>query len=137
MINTDIFFFLQIDVVEENLILGPSPGALSDVYFPGFPTMKHLKYEAVVKVGRVKVFDMASRNESMIIKVCNEENMDNYDLQEIGKDLLNKEIFVCWPHLSEARVISLFDRNYECNIEGLKKNDERKFEMQHKSLINQ
>lgn len=31
-------------VQDENLVLGPCPGALKDAYFPGFPTMRHLKH---------------------------------------------------------------------------------------------
>lgn len=122
------------------MVLGPSLGVLHDVYFPGFPTMKHLKYEAEIKASRIKVFDMATRNESMIIKVCNEEfaNMENgYDMTELGKGLLGKEIFVCWPHLSEARVVSLIDRDSEYTTEGLRKLDTRQFDMQHRSLVNQ
>lgn len=42
--NWRVIQLLQLDVAEKDLVLGPSKGALRDVYFPGFPTMKHLKY---------------------------------------------------------------------------------------------
>ena len=28
--------------------MGPAKGAVSDVYFPGFPTLKHIKYEVSI-----------------------------------------------------------------------------------------
>lgn len=34
----------DIRVPDDKLVLGPSHGALTNVYFPGFPTMRHLKY---------------------------------------------------------------------------------------------
>lgn len=39
------------------------------LFFPGFPTLKHLKYKGEVGNIRVKVFDQPSRNESMIIRI--------------------------------------------------------------------
>lgn len=50
---TNFNFIQKLDVAEKDLVLGPSKGALSDVYFPGFPTMKHLKYtvRSYLKVG--------------------------------------------------------------------------------------
>lgn len=35
----------EIRVPQEKLIKGAYPGVKQDIYFPGFPTMKHLKYE--------------------------------------------------------------------------------------------
>lgn len=34
----------DLHVAEERLVLGPCKGALKDAYFPGFPTMRHLKH---------------------------------------------------------------------------------------------
>lgn len=127
---------LQLEVSDEKLVLGPTPGVLRDVYFPGFPTMKHLEYTAEIKSLRIKVFDMASRNDSVVVKVINREIPDGseYDLAAIGAGLLGKEVFVCWPHLSEAKVVAVLDRENELNDKGSQKIDERVFNMQYKSL---
>lgn len=121
---------------DERLVLGPTPGVLRDVYFPGFPTMKHLEYTAEIKSLRIKVFDMASRNESVVVQVVNREIPDgtNYNLAAIGAELIGKEVFVCWPHLSEAKVVSVLDQENEFNINGPQKLDERVFNMHDKSL---
>lgn len=37
-------FRLQVRVPDDKLVLGPSKGVANNVYFPGFPTMRHLKY---------------------------------------------------------------------------------------------
>lgn len=34
----------EIDVPENKLVLGPCSGALKNAFFPGFPTMRHLKH---------------------------------------------------------------------------------------------
>lgn len=34
----------ELRVPEEELVLGPCPGAQKEMYFPGFPTMRHLKH---------------------------------------------------------------------------------------------
>lgn len=36
--------FNKVQISPNKLVLGPSKGAYMDYYFPGFPTMKHLKY---------------------------------------------------------------------------------------------
>lgn len=38
------FIALQIQVPKNKLVLGPSDGAFTDYYYPGFPTMKYLEY---------------------------------------------------------------------------------------------
>lgn len=39
----------EIMVPEDRLVLGPCPGAQKNVYFPGFPTMRHLKHSVRCK----------------------------------------------------------------------------------------
>lgn len=94
----------EIQIPKSKLILGPSKGALLNVYFTGFPTFKHLNYTSKLKNQNVKVFDQPSRGESMIIKVEHGEN-DEKPINEVSKQLMGKTIFVGWPHLIEARVV--------------------------------
>lgn len=45
----------EIRVPREKLVKGPCPGAITDTYFPGFPTFKHLKYNGHLEKAKVKV----------------------------------------------------------------------------------
>lgn len=51
----------EIQVPKEKLVLGPSKGAMKNVYFVGFPTFKHLEYTSQLRNSSVKVFDQPSR----------------------------------------------------------------------------
>lgn len=100
----------EIQVPKENLVLGPSKGSLLNVYFTGFPTFKHLKYSSTLQSKNVKVFDQPSRGENMIIKIDQLDDLET-STQEIAKELLNKTVFVGWPHLIEAKVVKLSDQD--------------------------
>uniref|UniRef100_A0AAR5PUV6 5'-3' exoribonuclease 1 n=1 Tax=Dendroctonus ponderosae TaxID=77166 RepID=A0AAR5PUV6_DENPD len=94
----------DIRVPIDNLVKGAYPGASMDVYYPGFPTLKHLKYTAKLKKSRVKVFEQPSRYESMIIQVLQDEEKNQ---EEIPVELLGANVFVGWPHLVEGRIVSI------------------------------
>ncbi|CAH0626780.1 unnamed protein product [Chrysodeixis includens] len=98
----------ELHVPPQQLRRGLLPNAQRDMLFPGFPTMRHLKYQTSLKKCKVKVFDQPSRNESMIVEVIKEsENED--PLEKAALDLLGKVIWVGWPHLTRAKVISVSD----------------------------
>lgn len=40
----------EIRVPQDKLIKGPCPGAITDTYYPGFPTFKHIKYKVSVAI---------------------------------------------------------------------------------------
>lgn len=67
----------------------------------------------------------------MIIKLLFDKNHDS-DLPDIIKNYLGKEVFVSWPHLSEARIIKIstalkiWSENGNPNGEN---NDPRRFEV--------
>ncbi|KAK7867257.1 hypothetical protein R5R35_000245 [Gryllus longicercus] len=89
------------------LIKGLCPGAKLDVYFPGFPTFKHIKYCSSLEKKKVKVFEMPSRGDNMIVHILNESKPD---VKQVATDLLGKSVFVDWPHLLEAKVIAVVSR---------------------------
>ncbi|KAG5876457.1 hypothetical protein JTB14_032690 [Gonioctena quinquepunctata] len=91
----------EIMLPKEKLVKGAYPGVKMDVYYPGFPTMKHLKYKAEVKTAHIKVFETPSRNENMIITIIPDKKFCG---DAIPVDLLGTTIFVGWPHLVEAKV---------------------------------
>lgn len=56
---------------------------------------------------RVKVFHQPTRNESMIIKI--DEIPPEMDIESLGQHFLDKEVYVGWPHLREAKVCAVSD----------------------------
>lgn len=43
----------------------------------------------------------------MVVKVHQKIEDQEKTIEEIYKDLLNKEIFVGWPHLTQAKVVAV------------------------------
>ena len=58
-------FHLDVSLLKKGLM----EGTQLDVYFPGFPTMRHLEHKSYLKKAGVKVFQYNSRSENMIVKV--------------------------------------------------------------------
>lgn len=98
-------------------VLKPLPNTLKNVYFPGFPTMKHLKYTSILAKSRVRVFEQPSRNDNMILKILFDKNHD-VDLPDIVGQLLGKEVFVSWPHLGEARIVKISNDRRVWKVNG-------------------
>lgn len=90
----------DIRVPIEKLIKGRCPGSIHDVYYPGFPTFKHLKYSAQLKKAKVRVFDSPSQNENMIVNIQQSEEKE--DVEDLARKLLGNSVYVAWPHLVEA-----------------------------------
>ncbi|XP_076269715.1 5'-3' exoribonuclease pacman [Rhynchophorus ferrugineus] len=92
----------DIRIPKEKLIKGIYPGAVFDIFYPGFPTMKHLQYVGNLEKAKIRVFNQASRYESMILNIISKEDKDTPPLH-----LLGTTVFVSWPHLVEARVVAI------------------------------
>ncbi|XP_013136555.1 PREDICTED: 5'-3' exoribonuclease 1 [Papilio polytes] len=99
-----LVFRSKLDVPEDQLKRGMLPNAKRDLLYPGFPTMRHLKYKTSLIKKHVKVFDQPSRNENMIVEIIREEEPP---LEQVARELLGKVIWVGWPHLTKAKVISV------------------------------
>ncbi|XP_062506213.1 5'-3' exoribonuclease 1-like isoform X2 [Corticium candelabrum] len=85
---------------------GLCEGVQQDVYFPGFPTLKHLQHSAQMQKGIVRVFQMMSHNDSIILNLQPMHISDD-DAATIARDWLNKPCYVFWPHLTEALVVAV------------------------------
>ncbi|CAH1131010.1 unnamed protein product [Ceutorhynchus assimilis] len=97
------FEIANLRVPINKLVKGAYPGITMDLYYPGFPTMKHLKYTGELKQARVKVFEQPSRFESMIVKIQHDKiNPDDFPVE-----LLGTSVFVGWPHLMEGRLYAI------------------------------
>ncbi|XP_063890311.1 5'-3' exoribonuclease 1 isoform X1 [Helicoverpa armigera] len=98
----------EIEVPGSMLRRGMLPNAKRDMLYPGFPTMRHLKYQTSFKKGKVKVFDQPSRNENMIVEIIRDTEQQD-SLEKVAQELLGRTIWVGWPHLTRAKVISVSD----------------------------
>lgn len=78
--------------------------------------MRHLQHSAVLKSGRIKVFEQPSRNENMIIKI--EEPLLDVDLKTLASMYMNKVVYIGWPHLHEAKVVGVSDKAAKIDTHG-------------------
>lgn len=85
---------------------GLMEGVRLDVFFPGFPTLKHLPHTACLKSAAVRVFEQASRGENTILTL---DVRDDRTAMEVAGMFLNEEVWVGWPHMTEAKVCSVSD----------------------------
>lgn len=85
---------------------GLLPNVKMDVYFPGFPTMKHLSHLGELRFANCNIFGMASRKESMVLKVENERA--HTDIIELGSELCDEEVCIDWPILKLAKIDSIW-----------------------------
>ena len=105
------------DVPVEKLRKGLMKGVKLDVFFPGFPTLKHISHTAKLRTGGVKVFEQASRGPNMMLLL---EDQGRPDINEVANQLLGQEIWVSWPHMVEAKVVAVADGHVKIST---KKND--------------
>ncbi|KFM72724.1 5'-3' exoribonuclease 1, partial [Stegodyphus mimosarum] len=97
----------------------------------GFATLKTLRHSATLRNEKVKVFQSVSQKENMMltIKEPKEGNME-----KIAKDIIGKTIYVGWPHLREAMVISVADGKVKFSFEKNKKSGNLNIKEEEMSL---
>ena len=61
----------EFEVPIASLNKGLMKGVRLDVYFPGFPTLKHIPHRAKPSKEGVKVFEQSSRGENMMLYIGN------------------------------------------------------------------
>ncbi|PAV74447.1 hypothetical protein WR25_02437 [Diploscapter pachys] len=105
-------------IPQEQVVWGLLPNVKLDIYFPGFPTMKHLKHLASLQRVNVKVFQFASKKPSIMLKL---EEQEKKEPLEMARDLISKEILISWPILKMALVHEIWaDGNkYEMDKHGV------------------
>lgn len=111
MCNEKKVFREECLVAKEKLVLGPSKGAMLNVYYAGFPTLKHLNYTSELRLQHVKVFDQPSRGDNMIIIVQPDKKETSKPLNIVVKEMMGKVVFVGWPHLMEAKIVRISDKD--------------------------
>ena len=83
---------------------GLMDGAKLGVFFPGFPTLQHLRHTAKLTKAQVRVFEQTSRGENTMLIL---ENQGRPDIRDVAKAMIGKEVWVNWPHLLEAKVMAV------------------------------
>jgi len=105
-------FVIPVSKVKKGLF----EGVRLDVYFPGFPTLKHLPHSAQLKKASVKVFQQNSRGENMVLKLLQETDVD---AEQVAQEYIGHSVYVGWPHLTEALVIDVETSDeMRYNLEG-------------------
>ncbi|XP_068209934.1 5'-3' exoribonuclease 1-like isoform X1 [Palaemon carinicauda] len=93
------------EILPEKIFKGLCPRVKEDLYFAGFPTLKHITHTFHIAKEAVKVFQQNSRGENFILDITELEIKPN--LKDLANQLVGKTVFVSWPHLVEAKVTAI------------------------------
>ncbi|KAF2357382.1 putative 5-3 exonuclease [Trinorchestia longiramus] len=117
----DLVFRDEWDIHKEKIRKGLCPGARTDLYFSGFPTLRHLQHTYRLEKASVKVFQQASRNDSIVLELqdrfaCPQPSRQWF--KDVATSLSsNKMVFVGWPHLKEAQVVGVSNSEYRVSVQ--------------------
>uniref|UniRef100_A0A1I8N9Q4 5'-3' exoribonuclease 1 n=1 Tax=Musca domestica TaxID=7370 RepID=A0A1I8N9Q4_MUSDO len=126
------FWSRDITVATDKTVCVELPNAARHVFFPGFPTMKHLEYKFEIRGARVKVFDYPSRNENMILQPQPRKNFD--DIFTVAEQMLNQTVYIGWPHLVKSKVVGISNREKYIDVDGIKDMDPKRFDLHTKAV---
>ncbi|XP_018800269.1 PREDICTED: 5'-3' exoribonuclease 1 [Bactrocera latifrons] len=121
----------EIAVPSDKTVCVELPNAARTVFFPGFPTMKHLKYDFELKFARVRVFEQSSRSENLILKPHMRKGLD--DIYTVAEKYLNQVVYTGWPHLIKSKVVGISNREKYIDAEGIKDMEPRLFQIHMKT----
>ncbi|KAL9874160.1 5'-3' exoribonuclease 1-like isoform 2-T3 [Glossina fuscipes fuscipes] len=120
------FWSKDIAVSSSDTVCIDLPNAARSVFFPGFPTMKHLDFDFELKYARAKVFDCPSRSENMILKPKPRKALS--DVFAVAEKYLNQVVYVGWPHLNKAKVVAVSSREKYIDVDGIKEMESKVFD---------
>ncbi|XP_073829964.1 5'-3' exoribonuclease pacman [Musca autumnalis] len=126
------FWSRDIMVATDKTVCVELPNAARHVFFPGFPTMKHLDYKFEIRGARVKVFDYPSRNENMILQPQPRKSFD--DIFTVAEQMLNQIVYIGWPHLVKAKVVAISNREKYIDVDGIKDMEPKIFDLHTKAV---
>lgn len=61
------------------------------------------------------MFEQASRGENMILTLTN-SNQSTLNTRDIAMEYLGREIWVSWPHMTEAKVVEVTDGKFSYSM---------------------
>lgn len=85
---------------------GLAGGVKLDLHYPGFPTLHFVQHDHRLSREKVKVFEMCSQGENMILTV---KSREAGDMLQLAHECLGRSVFINWPHLLEAKVGKVSD----------------------------
>ncbi|XP_075158427.1 5'-3' exoribonuclease pacman [Haematobia irritans] len=126
------FWSKDIMVPSESTVCVELPNASRSVFFPGFPTMRHLDYKFELRCARVKVFDFPARNENMILQPVPRKNFD--DIFSVAEQMLNQIVYIGWPHLVKAKVVGISSKEKYIDVDGIKDMEPKIYDLHLKAV---
>lgn len=125
------------DVAIKDLKKGLMDGVRLDVFFPGFPTLKHIPHSAKLSTAGVRVFEQPSRGQNTLLTL---KGQGKPNVKDVAQELLGwlvmfylpmivrftpdsfvalgAEIWVAWPHMVEAKVMEVKDAATSFSIDS-------------------
>lgn len=77
----------------------------------GFPTLLTLNFDFKLILNETKVFQNASRSESMVLNIHN--SWDNYLTKQLGERFLGDIVYTRWPYLRESKLLEISDEDFK------------------------
>ena len=82
------------DVAIKDLKKGLMDGVRMDVFFPGFPTLKHISHTAKLSTAGVRVFEQPSRGQNTLLTL---KGQGKPNVKDVAQELLGKSLIFCLP----------------------------------------
>ena len=64
----------------------------------------------------MKVFQMNSRNENMILKLATDDDAATADVETVARQLIGRSVYAGWPHMCEVRVTAVSDGAFKYSL---------------------
>uniref|UniRef100_A0A915JZ34 Uncharacterized protein n=1 Tax=Romanomermis culicivorax TaxID=13658 RepID=A0A915JZ34_ROMCU len=121
--------------MDRNLIKkGLLPNVKVDVFFPGFPTFKHIPITHELKSIDVKVFQANSRNPSQVLRLDRRSEFADLlqgEPEKLADRLVGRELYVNWPYLTLGLCGSFVTRDNVYTKDFDKRLKIRKADLEH------
>lgn len=79
------------DVAIKDLKKGLMDGVRLDVFFPGFPTLKHIPHTAKLSTAGVRVFEQPSRGQNTLLTL---KGQGKPNVKDVAQELLGKLLII-------------------------------------------
>jgi 5'-3' exoribonuclease 1 len=79
------------DVAIKDLKKGLMDGVRMDVFFPGFPTLKHIPHSAKLSTAGVRVFEQSSRGQNTLLLLKDQRHPD---IREVAQELVGMKMIL-------------------------------------------
>lgn len=98
------FILPKVDKHRTGLIAGAKVGKEA---LAAFPTLQSIPFDAELALNESKVFNFASKSESIVITI--ENIWDDLSAQQFSQQFLGKLAYARWPVLGECKIVNVVD----------------------------